>query len=159
MSSANSPQAQLAQLVEYQKAEMMRQQMIFMQQINMGVAGGLLGAPAMQLGESDGRSYTAALAAAAAAMSATGGGYAKFGAGPSGLGILGGIEQTAPSALALASSSLASSSLASLASASLASASASASASAVGMPVGMPLRAEPQSLHPPGSELSQVRCT
>lgn len=86
MSSADS-QSRLAQLVEYQKTEMMRQQMMYMQQIKMGVPGGLLGA-SMPFGESDGQSYSASLAAAAAAVaSATGGYNAAFGAGLSGLGI------------------------------------------------------------------------
>ena len=131
MSSADS-QSRLAQLVEYQKTEMMRQQIMYMQQIKMGVPGGLLGA-SMPFGESDGQSYSASLAAAAAAVaSATGGYNAAFGAGLSGLGIQNEIGQAAAGG---------------------------AAAAAVGMPVGTASPAVPLTLHPPGSGQSQVCCT
>ncbi len=145
MSSATDSHSRLAQLVEYQKSELMRQQVMYMQtqqpQIKPGIPAGLVGAP-MPFCGSDGHSDSVATAAAAVAAAIANANMSILGSGLSGLGMLGGIDQMA------------------LLSMHRQSAAAAAAAAAVGgLPLGTGLPTAPLSIHPPGSAPSQVSCT
>ena len=144
MSGPSSPQLRLAQLVEYQKSELMRQQVMYMQaqqqQIKAAGEGGMPG-PSLPFGASDGISQAATAAAAAIASGSAAGGVPLLGTGWSSLGALGGIDHMA------------------LLSMQQQSAAAAAAAAVGGMPVMTGLSNDPLSLHPPGTGPSQVSRT
>ena len=135
MSSATDSQSRLAQLVEYQKSELMRQQVLYMQaqqqQLKAGIPGGLVGTPMPFASEG----FPNAATAAAMAMTNA----SMLGSGLSDPGILGDIDQMA---------------LLSMQQQSAAAAAAAAAVGAMQLPAG--LATAPLSLRPPGSGPSQV---